>query len=76
MNNIYKEHIDIYINNKKIKFNTKYTSDKTGKIKVKIGKLIDSTGTEYNLNTNSAIVPINLTDDDNNYTISYSYLFT
>ena len=35
MNEIYKREIDIYINDKKIEFNTKYTSEETGQIKVK-----------------------------------------
>ena len=35
MKDIYKKDIDIYINDKKIQFNTKYTSDETGEIKVK-----------------------------------------
>ena len=35
MKDIYNKYIDIYINDKKIEFNTKYISNETGQIKVK-----------------------------------------
>ena len=47
MKNFYKKDIDIYINDKKIKFNTKYTSNKRGEIKVKFIFHLFLTNTAY-----------------------------
>ena len=46
----YFKYIDIYINDKKIEFNTKYTSKETGKIKVKFifHKLLTNTSFMFN----------------------------
>ena len=73
--NISENYIEIYINNKKIKFNCKYESNVIGQIKVKFkfNKLLNSTS--YMFSECSSLKSIDLSSFNANNITKMSYMF-
>jgi len=74
--NINEKNIEIYINNKKIKFNYKYKSNKIGQIKVKfkLNKILSSSS--YMFNGCSSLVSIDLSSLNTNHIFDMSWMFS
>ena len=74
-NNINENNIDIYINNKKIKFNYKYESNEIGRIKVKFkfNKLLTSTG--WMFFGCKSLESVDLSSFNSNNVINMSFMF-